>query len=261
MPERFRDRHTRSLMRYLKTGEASVIGKAVVVLEGLRRNGEIFPLELEVHDATSAHGVEFVAEIRDITEHVEAERELRHRMANQAASMLAMVRRELKNAHSLEDAGERINSSFSAYSSVHNLLKNTQSTTLRELLDTLTRPYAPEQHSERIELEGADVMLKAKTANELGYTIHELATNASKYGVLQTPEGRVNISWELSPSTEGSWLRLVWEELPAFEVKKPDHKGFGIQFIERTAKSLQGKVEFDFQPTGLICIIEIPLTP
>jgi two-component sensor histidine kinase len=89
---------------------------------------------------------------------------------------------------------------------------------------------------------------------------HELTTNAAKYGALSKPAGQVRVTWEVLRASEPSTLRLKWIETGGPPVKKREHKGFGSTMIERgVSLELEGKVQVEFDPSGLICTMEIPL--
>jgi len=91
--------------------------------------------------------------------------------------------------------------------------------------------------------------------------LHELATNATKYGALSTPKGSVTISWQLIENGEPR-LWMEWRESDGPLVVPPQHRGFGTRMIERAlASELRGIVHMAFEPTGLVCTIEAPLTP
>jgi two-component sensor histidine kinase len=107
-----------------------------------------------------------------------------------------------------------------------------------------------------VEISGPDVTLGPKEAVSLVLALHELSTNASKYGALSTDRGRVAVTWRL----EGSLLRVEWRETGGPQVAQPEHRGFGLRMIERAlAADLGGSVRIDFEPVGLVCRIEKPL--
>ena len=105
-------------------------------------------------------------------------------------------------------------------------------------------------------------MLDEPATQSIGLALHELATNAAKYGALSVPQGRVTIEWELTGKPgEACPLQLRWRERNGPKVQKPARKGFGHIVMERTlADSLQGDVKLDFAPDGLRWEAEIPPT-
>src|SRR5690606_16719342 len=109
-------------------------------------------------------------------------------------------------------------------------------------------------------IEGDDVLLSPKTALSLGMALHELATNAAKYGALSIPSGKVKIRWTMEPKDDERVVRLVWHERDGPPVVTPKRKGFGTRLIERAlAYDLRGRVKLDFAPDGLR--LEILLSP
>jgi two-component sensor histidine kinase len=130
---------------------------------------------------------------------------------------------------------------------------------LRKVVLQELEPYGFEDRA-RFVIEGPDFELRPKTAVALGMALHELATNAAKYGALSKPTGQVRVTWELLRSSEPSAIRLRWLETGGPPVQGTQRKGFGSTVIERgLALELDAKVEIDFDPKGLICDIEIPL--
>jgi two-component sensor histidine kinase len=92
--------------------------------------------------------------------------------------------------------------------------------------------------------------------------LHELATNAAKYGALSVPDGRVSVHWTLDPdgTAGGATVRLIWSEADGPPVTPPTHKGFGSRLIERgLVGAVGGTIELDYRPTGLVCRVVAPL--
>jgi two-component sensor histidine kinase len=102
--------------------------------------------------------------------------------------------------------------------------------------------------------------LAAQAALSLALTLHELATNAAKYGALSNQMGQVDVTWEVVEQEARRILRLRWEEKGGPPVMEPMRKGFGSRLIERSLGSeAGGQARMDFAPTGLVCTIETPL--
>ncbi len=103
------------------------------------------------------------------------------------------------------------------------------------------------------------MLLKPDAAQNLGFALHELASNAAKYGALSVPEGRVSIAWRLLPETDGNGVEFDWVESCGPAVVKPAHRGFGIMVIERNlARELDTHVELAFWAEGVQCKILLP---
>ena len=109
-------------------------------------------------------------------------------------------------------------------------------------------------------IEGPDFEIWPKAVLALGMAFHELATNAAKHGALSTIGGKVSLTWDISGPLEQPALRFEWRENGGPPVKKPERRGFGLSVIERgLSLELDGCIELDFAPTGLVCRIKIPL--
>jgi two-component sensor histidine kinase len=123
------------------------------------------------------------------------------------------------------------------------------------LLDELA-PYSRDDGS-NVRVSGPPLALTAKCSLTLGMTVHELATNAAKYGALSTEEGSVDVAWHVD--SENRQLRISWTEAGGPTVSPPRHSGFGRLLLERAlASDLGGDVRLDFVEGGLQCLIAIP---
>jgi two-component sensor histidine kinase len=108
----------------------------------------------------------------------------------------------------------------------------------------------------RVAISGPDLRLPPKTAVALALAVHELCTNAAKYGALRTPDGGVEVSW----SIDGDRLTFVWEESGGPPVVAPARRGFGTRMIERAlAAEFGGAARIEFRPEGLLCVLEARL--
>ena len=122
-------------------------------------------------------------------------------------------------------------------------------------LDAVARASLRAAH-ERVSFEGEDLRLKPKSAVALSMALHELGTNALKYGALSVEQGSVAVRW----STSGDRFRLRWEERGGPPVSPPTHRGFGSRMIERgLAAELRGEARIDWRPEGVVCTIDAPL--
>lgn len=182
--------------------------------------------------------------------------ELDHRVKNTLASIQAMVSQASRNSSSLGAFVEGLNQRILSMSRAHSLL--TQNRWEGVALDVLIRhelaPYAGQQPN--FELNGPDVTLAPKAGLALSLAIHELTTNAAKYGALSAASGRVDISWQFDP---GEALNLQWRESGGPLVSKPRRRGFGSTLIER-ALSMEtgGRSILSFEPGGVACAISLP---
>lgn len=189
--------------------------------------------------------------------------ELQHRVRNIIAMIRSMARRTSEGPATVGDYVEHFEGRINAMARTQALLTRTpgagvdlQNLVRDELEAQATKPT---QYSCR----GPDIALSPKAAEVLTLAIHELATNAIKYGALGVPDGLVNIEWSKEQGSGRDWLRLDWSEL---RVTLPaDHgqrKGFGTELITRRVPyELKGRGKIEFKPTGLHARIEFPLIP
>jgi two-component sensor histidine kinase len=112
---------------------------------------------------------------------------------------------------------------------------------------------------ERFRFEGEPITVTPRVALTLALVVHELVTNAAKYGALSEPEGRIDIRWHLQGGASPI-LRIEWRERDGPPTRVPERRGFGTRFIEGSvASELRGSAKLDFDPAGLCCKMEIPL--
>jgi two-component system CheB/CheR fusion protein len=189
--------------------------------------------------------------------------ELDHRVKNTLMIVMSLISQTVKTTQSPEAFADVIEGRIEALSRVHQLL--TQNKWDRaELVDVVMGELAPyrAEREKNITVGGEeDVLLTQKTTLTLAMALHELATNAAKYGALSTPNGRVDVHWSVANTREEPRLLIEWIETGGPRVKPPTRRGFGSQLIERTvAYDLQATVKRDFPAEGVRCTIEFPLT-
>ena len=115
------------------------------------------------------------------------------------------------------------------------------------------------REGEQMRVSGPKIRFQPKAAETFALAIHELATNALKYGALSQPSGRIEITWRLDESTNPAELVFEWRERGGPEVKPPPRKGFGTELLERTlAFEFKGQTALAFEPAGLHCTITLP---
>jgi two-component sensor histidine kinase/PAS domain-containing protein len=185
-------------------------------------------------------------------------RELTHRCKNLLAVIHAIARQTASRTRSVEDFLDRFSARLVAIGASHDLLiaDNWQGASLRMLVEQQLGEHA-DLFGEQIAIEGEDVMLKPEAVQNLGLALHELATNAQKYGSLSDPHGEVRIQWQFCE--EASKLRLIWQERGGPPVTPPVRSGFGRAMIETVVgKALEGDVSLSFPPKGVRCVIVIP---
>ena len=188
-------------------------------------------------------------------------RELSHRVKNILAVVQALAM-QTDGSRSVEEYRNTFVGRLSAMTRAHSLLLDAQwrSADLGELVGQALQPYRVD-HPEVIEVEGEPVALTANQCLGLSLVLHELATNAAKYGALSQHEGRVHVSWRVAEDNPRRRVRLTWQERDGPPVQPPAEKGFGTRLIERACSyELEGEVELDYAPAGLHCRVVFPLT-
>ncbi len=185
--------------------------------------------------------------------------ELDHRVKNTLATLESIAQQTLDTSPTPDDFVVAFRGRLRAVASIHDALAQRKGTDLgvRELLELVVGPYRVADHS--ISLACDDVLLSASEARTLGTALHELATNASKYGALSTPEGKVEIEARVAGGGEKR-IHLNWRELGGPPVGEPDRCGLGTKLIETAlAYESGGTVDLRFEDDGVRCEIDIPL--
>jgi two-component sensor histidine kinase len=198
---------------------------------------------------------------RDITDRKRAEETLRllaeevdHRSKNLLALVQATV--HFSNADTADAIKKAIDGRIRALSNVHTLLAQSRwaGANLHRLVMDELRPYCPPGTS-RAEVNGPDLMLKPQSAQLIAMMLHELTTNAVKYGALSVSSGRVRIAW--SEAADGKLL-LRWTEIGGPAVQPPTRQGFGTRVLDRAVRGqMKWEMRFDWRAEGLACEIEV----
>ena len=204
--------------------------------------------------------IDVIAEGRDITHRKRWEeqqnlltRELSHRIKNSMAVIQSIARQTLRDMPAPLAAA--FTGRIQALAAAHDLLIE-KGWLAANVKDLATRQLAVV--GGRVRLAGPDVTVSPILATSLGLVLHELVTNATKYGALSVPQGIVDLSWELAGDEGQRRVILTWQERGGPRVTPPDRAGFGSTLIER---SLPGAtVERRFEPEGLVCTIDLPLS-
>lgn len=203
----------------------------------------------------------------DITERKEAERqqkllidELNHRVKNTLATVQSLVTQTARTAADVGEFRNAVEGRILALSHAHNQLSQRHwiDAELSQLLRSGLEPYLTKGN---VILSGEPIQISPQVALMISMAVHELATNAGKYGALSSSDGFIDLSWGAKMNGAGSRLRLRWHERNGPPVVKPSHQGFGTRLLKRGIEAeLGGNTVIDFAPTGVRCEIDIPLT-
>jgi two-component sensor histidine kinase len=181
--------------------------------------------------------------------------ELSHRTKNLLSVVQAMASQTARYSESFPDFEERFLGRIRALSQSHDLLvsQNWSGAPLLDLIFAQLMPFVEDEA--RIQATGPSISLRAQAAQSLGIILHELATNASKYGALSVPAGKIMIRWDFAPKL----VHLSWRERDGPIVKSPAHPGFGRIIIERMAGDMfGGTAKLELLPTGVHWSASIP---
>jgi PAS domain S-box-containing protein len=203
---------------------------------------------------------------RDMTERRRADEhrkilmgELNHRVKNTLAVIQSIASQTLGHAATIEEAREAFGSRLINLAKAHDILTR-ESWTGANLAEIVSNTIKPHAGSGRFRIEGPNIHLAPSPALAISMALHELSTNAAKYGALSTEEGHVIIAWTLSGDGDDRHLTLQWREKGGPKTVPPDHQGFGSLMIERVlAAELGGKVHVAYESSGLVCTIDAPM--
>ena len=231
----------------------------------MTKNGRKLTVESRI-ELVETDGRRLVFEsARDITERKHWEQrqqlllgELTHRVRNTLTVVQAIAHQTLKTSESNKEFVELFDGRLVALGNAHGLLVESQwrGASLAALARRTLEPYILKQ-PDKLRLAGPAVILPADIATPFALVLHELATNAARYGSLSDENGTINLRWTLNALNGPPLLTVVWEELGGPTVQTPKQQGFGSSLI---ASGIPGaKVEHKFQPRGLVCKIELSM--
>ena len=205
--------------------------------------------------------------IEDITERKRFEEhreilvgELNHRIKNVMATVQAIASQTLGSATSMAEARTAFGSRLVALGKSHDLLtrENWAGANLWDIVSNTVEPHAGEPN--RFTIDGPNVWLVPSAALAIAMALHELATNAAKYGALTTENGEVDVIWQLVGHGEDRRLHLQWKERDGPQVMPPTRKGFGSRLIQRVLSvELGGTAGVTYDKSGVVCTIDAPM--
>jgi PAS domain S-box-containing protein len=264
VPPSLRERHRSGMARYLATGEAAVLNRRLE-LTGMRSDGTEFPVELAITRIPGKGNPLFTGYLRDITDRKQAEErqhllrnELNHRVKNTLAIVQSIADQTARATPDPKLFQEAFSARLIAMARVHDILtrRSWSGAEIREMAESTLAPYR-DNNASSVELVGAPLELSSNAAVALSLALNELATNATKYGALSQPSGRVTLKWKELDDRPG-WLSMTWTERGGPPVERPTRQGFGTKLVEMMSAQLGGKVSFAYEVDGVVCHIEIP---
>jgi PAS domain S-box-containing protein len=224
-------------------------------------SGEMMPMRDE-NEAV----VGFIKILRDRTERREqADRqrllmhELGHRVKNTLAVVQSIATQSLRNAASLEEAARTLQARIGAFSKAHEILLRHDwvSATLAEIVNAAKADLGLDG-SDRVTMTGPEVNLGPQAVLSFSLVLHELMTNAFKYGALLNENGRIEIGWRIAPIEGVECLLASWQEIGGPSVKAPEGNGFGSRLIVSSLRAF-GDVDLSYEVSGLLLRMALPL--
>ncbi len=198
-------------------------------------------------------------------------RELNHRVKNTLANVLSILSLTRRRSTDLDEFADSLQGRIRALSATHDLLTVTEwgTTPIRAVIEAELQHFR-EVLGDAILLEGPELELAPNDALSFGLAIHELATNAAKYGALSVPDGQVTIRWQrgadkagepgAEPGFETNWAEVEWQEVGGPPVASQRRRGFGTELIEKiVAHELRQPVTLDFAREGVRCVLRVPV--
>jgi two-component sensor histidine kinase len=235
-----------------------------------RKDGSSVEISLTVSPIKEAKGrIVGASKIaRDISERKQQQQhrellinELNHRVKNTLVTVQSFAMQTLRNAKTTAEGREAFETRLVALSRAHDLLTQEHwlGASLNKVVADTTAAYSGDGQEPRFHVAGPIVRLQPKAVLALSMALHELATNAVKYGALTNITGSVEITWRLIPG-DPQRFELRWAESGGPPVKMPRRRGFGSRLVEQgLAQDLAGEARLTFAPGGVVCTIAAPL--
>ena len=217
-------------------------------------------------------GGEITAVYMDVTQRKLAEEhqkmmldELNHRVKNSLATIQSIAFQTRRNAPTADEFDLSFDARLRALAGAHDLLsqKSWEGTALSEVLSQTLAPHmaTDEAGQENIAFSGPAIHLGPNATITLGMAFHELATNACKYGALSSKRGRLSVQWRVDRTVAPARVKLTWTESDGPKVETPRRRGFGSRLIkDGLARELGADVTIDYDPAGLCCTIDLPVS-
>lgn len=261
VPEGHAGKHAKFRERFFASPEARPMGRGKD-LSGRRKNGSEFHAEVGLSPFSRSNTHNYVlATVIDVSERRRAQDrekllagELQHRTRNLFGVIQTIAARTLSQGRTLEEARDDFEGRLSALANANQVLSG-DGLEGALLLEIVKREMAG--FSSTVEITGCDITVNARVAQQFALMIHELATNAAKYGALSDPAGRIAISGRIEP-VNGDFV-FSWTERGGPAVSQPTRRGFGSIVLEEAAKPFSESVKLTFQPEGFSYELRAPL--
>jgi two-component sensor histidine kinase len=232
----------------------------------VRKDGSTVPISLTISPvrAPEGHIVGASKIARDITERRQTQerqqfllRELQHRTQNLFTVIQSVARSTLVEPLSLAEAAKVLDGRLHALAGTHRLLADAafEGAQLSEIVRWELAPF-----SDYLSLSGDDILVHTLAAQQFALTVHELTTNAIKYGALSAPTGRVSVVFDVERANGASTFTFLWKETGGPKVTLPKRKGFGSVILLEGAKQFAEHVALEFEPDGLRYAARFPLS-
>jgi two-component sensor histidine kinase len=184
--------------------------------------------------------------------------ELHHRIKNTLATVGAIVSQSLRELPAAEHAQHAIEGRLLALGRAHDLLLQARwssanlATIVRSATEAFDNPAEP-----KFSISGPDIQMTSGAVIAIAMTLNELCTNATKFGALSVPDGRIDISWTLDQQAQR--LHLTWTERNGAAVRPPERRSFGTRLIETLGRQLRGDVQLTYEKTGVVYTFDVPI--
>jgi PAS domain S-box-containing protein len=254
VPEHYVAEHQKVRAAYQEKPEVRMMGVGRD-LSGRRKDGSEFPLEIGLNPVGQEERPAVLATVMDISARKEAEEhqrliigELKHRTRNLLSVVQALITNTLKDSKTIAEAEDVLVGRIKALSQAYSLLADAgwEGASLAKILSAQSI-----LDSKRVTVDGCEVVITPRAAQQFAMIVHELATNALKYGALSSPDGRIAISGKLERHNGSGSFVFLWRESGGPRVSPPTKKGFGSAILTEAAQQF-GDVTMNYSPEGLI---------